>query len=95
MASPRSRAELSALNTIAPDFAKHIKARPINVPDWAEDMNATRKARAQHLRALQHLLPIPSAIPDIVEEKDVFVPADDGHQIRVRVYAPTKPDRQA
>jgi len=95
MAPYRSREELSALNEIAPDFAKHIAARPVNIPDWSEGINATRIIRAQHLASLHHLLPIPAAIPDLVSEKDVHVSADDGYQIRVRVYAPTKPTEKA
>ena len=95
MPPTRSRAELSALNIISPELAEHIKARPVKLPEWSTDVMATRKARAEHLKSLHHLLPIPDAIPDIVEEKDVFVTAEDGYQIRVRVYAPTKPDRKA
>lgn len=95
MAPLRSREELMALNQIAPDFAKHIAARPVNIPDWSEGIHATRTIRAQHLASLHHLLPIPAAIPDLVTEKDVFISADDGYQIRVRVYAPTKPTKKA
>ena len=84
-----------ALNSIAPDFAKHIAARRISIPDWSEGIHATRTIRAQHLASLHHLLPIPGAIPNHVTEKDVFVPADDGYQIRVRVYTPTKPTEKA
>ncbi len=95
MAPSRSHQELSALNKIAPDFAKHIVARPVNIPDWSEGIQNTRTIRAQHLESLHHLLPIPAAIPDLVSEEDVFVSADDGYQIRVRVYAPTKPTEKA
>ena len=94
MAPSRSHEELSALNKIAPDFAKHVAARPVSLPYWAEDISTTRSFRAKHLSSLHHLLPIPAAIPDVVEEKDVFVPADDSYQIRVRVYAPTKPAKR-
>ena len=80
-----------ALKQVAPDFAKHIAARPVNIPDFSEGIHATRTVRAQHLAALHHLLPIPAAIPDLVTENDVFISADDGYQIRVRVYSPTKP----
>jgi acetyl esterase/lipase len=95
MAPSRSHADLSALDEIAPDFKKHSKARLVVVPDWTDGIDAVREFRAKHLRSLQHLLPIPSAIPDVFEEKDVFIPADDGHQIRARVYALTKPDKRA
>ena len=95
MAPSRSREELSALNDIAPDFAKHIATRPVPVPELFKDINATRTARAKHLSSLHHLLPIPGAIPDLVTEKDVFVSADDDHQIRVRVYSPKTPTEKA
>lgn len=49
-----------------------------------------RENRAEHLKKLRHLYPIPGTTPDQVTEKDYNVPTRDGVGIRVKVYTPTK-----
>ena len=89
----RTHAESSALNEMSRELSEHVDARPAPHPDFS-DVQQTRLSRTEHLDSLRHLLPIPTAIPDVVNEKDVFVSADDGYQIRVRVYTPAKPTQR-
>ena len=87
----RSHDELSAMNVINPDFERHSTNRPVPLPSSLPDIGIARTKRRAHLDALVHLMPIPDAIPDLVDEKDVLVPATDGFSIPVTVYSPVHP----
>ena len=87
----RTHEELSAMSVISPEFKVHSQRRPVKLPPSFPDVNTARKLRRDHIDALTHAQPIPDAIPDLVEEHEVFVPATaDGFKIPVTVYAPTK-----
>lgn len=61
-----------------------FEARPINLE--GETFEEHRAARAEHLKKLRHLYPIPGPIPSVVTETLHNVPTRDGSSIRVRVY---------
>ncbi len=85
---PRTHEELSAMSAMSPEFRKHITQRPVNLPPGLPDVEIGRAARRAHLDSLLHLMPIPTAIPDIVDEKETFVPATDGFNVPVTIYSP-------
>jgi acetyl esterase/lipase len=87
----RSREELARMNIINPEFQQHTTRRPVPKAPSFPDTPAARKTRRAHLDSLLHLSPIPAAIPDIVEEKEILVTAPDGYAVPVTVYAPRKP----
>jgi acetyl esterase/lipase len=78
------------MKIINPDFQKHSTQRPVKLPPSFPDVATARTKRRAHLDALVHAMPIPNAIPDLVAEREVFVPAEDGFNVPVTVYAPTK-----
>jgi acetyl esterase/lipase len=76
------------LSNISSNIYQAFEARPCTIT--GADFFAIRAARAEHLRKLRHLYPIPGPIPDEVTETMHDVPVRDGATIRVRVYQPVK-----
>jgi acetyl esterase/lipase len=81
-------ADLSASNVPTAEFKKHYEARPVKLPDLFDDIDLARKKRRKHLDLLLHSQPIPSPIPQQVQEGEVLIKADDGFDIPVTVYNP-------
>ncbi|KAJ9614306.1 hypothetical protein H2200_002442 [Cladophialophora chaetospira] len=84
----RSHDDLSGMNIINPALQRHSAQRPVNLPSSFPDVKTARIKRRAHLDALTHLMPIPDAIPELVDEKEVHVPAADGFKVPVTVYSP-------
>lgn len=80
------------MNEVSPQLAAAMKQR--HFPKLSQDQLAHREARAAHLRALRHLMPVPAAIPEHVTEKEHLVTARDGYKLRVISYVPAKPQLQ-
>lgn len=90
--------DLGNLNSINPSFRQHSTQRPINLPPSFPDVHTARVKRRAHLDALLQYMPIPTAIPHFVDEKEVLIPSTatisknaggaDGFKIPVTVYSP-------
>ncbi|ETN37166.1 uncharacterized protein HMPREF1541_08156 [Cyphellophora europaea CBS 101466] len=82
--------ELVALGVPSSLLTEHMKTHPPPPPfEVVSDMNGMRKARIVHLETRRPDFPIPGAIPDLVEENDVYVDYPPQNcKIQVRVYAP-------
>ncbi|KAF2493069.1 alpha/beta-hydrolase [Lophium mytilinum] len=83
---PLSREAIQSSGTISPTCTAAVAANPISVT--GTDILSFRASRAEHLKALRHLYPIPGPIPEQVVETDHQVPVRDGSKIAVRVYEP-------
>lgn len=87
----RSLESLRASNVPSPALLEAVAKR--NLTATFDDPITRRQARADHLAALRHLMPLGGkAIPE-VEERDIHVTVRDGYEVRVRVYTPVQ-DRQ-
>jgi acetyl esterase/lipase len=98
MAQTFTREELSAAGEPSPELLECLKTSPKPPTfDQYPDITVMRKKRFEHLEALRPQYPIEGAIPDIVVEKDVYVPypALADAKIQVRVYSPKQVEEQA
>ena len=81
-----TREEVLKSGDVSPTYQAAFEARPADIS--GSDIASWRATRAEHLRKLRHLYPIPGPIPDSVTETLHDVPARDGTSIRVKVYQP-------
>lgn len=81
--------ELRQSSKMAPEMVESLARQPMpELP--GHDPIAHRNARADHLKRLRHLMPVPGPIPDLVAEEVISVDAEDGFPIPVFVYRPAQ-----
>lgn len=81
-----TRQEVLASGALSPTYKTAFEAQPITIS--GADIPALRTSRAEHLKKLRHLYPIPGPIPELVTETLHDVPTRDGASIRAKVYQP-------
>jgi acetyl esterase/lipase len=81
-----TRQEVLASGTVSPTYKTAFETRPLEI--GGTDISGWRSSRAEHLRKLRHLYPIPGPIPNLVTETLHDVSTRDGASIIVKVYQP-------
>jgi acetyl esterase/lipase len=97
MAQKFTREELSVAGQRSPLLTEYLKTSPKPPTfDQYPDITEMRQKRFEHLEALRPQYPVDGAIPDLVVEKDVYIPypALADVEIQVRVYSPKEVSTQ-
>ena len=80
--------DLRASNEISPILEEAVKKRNLEITE--PDPLVRRQQRANHLSKLRQFMPLAGQPISEVQERDIYVSARDGYQIRVRVYTPNE-----